>query len=372
MSGLDAYSRHKKFINDYVISLGEKRVEKYIQDRQPEMGKTDYDILQENHKFIREPAEDDLSSWEVRMAVKYYNKLFKEYCIADMSRYKTGQIGLRWRTQKEVFSGDGQFRCGNQACLAASDLSSYEMNFVYKEHGEKKEALVKLRLCPECGVRLNYKKLKEREKKLRHDSKVAKKKARREKKAHKKQRLASRRSSSKDTDKQASPESDADSAHSDSEPVSDDHSAPEAPALDSQDSSQSEQNAPGEWQQVVSKTSGKIYWYNVRSGATQWQPPATATAASAADGRAARQSTSAPGQDGDATRDVARKRGRGADGEAGWGKADEVESDMHDEKSQALLDKEAQDARAMWRTAPKELVKDGSDEFDEYFTGMFP
>ena len=33
------------------------------------------------------------------MAVKYYNKLFKEYCIADMSRYKTGQIGLRWRTQ---------------------------------------------------------------------------------------------------------------------------------------------------------------------------------------------------------------------------------------------------------------------------------
>jgi hypothetical protein len=41
-------------------------VEKYIQDRQPEMGKTDYDILQENHKFIREPAEDDLSSWEVR------------------------------------------------------------------------------------------------------------------------------------------------------------------------------------------------------------------------------------------------------------------------------------------------------------------
>ncbi len=124
----------------------------------------------------------------MRMAVKYYNKLFKEYCIADMSRYKTGQIGLRWRTQacapaspprkqqgagegrcegpmllsaharmcsceqKEVFSGAGQFRCGNQACSGASDLSSYEMNFVYKEHGERKEALVKLRLCPECGA----------------------------------------------------------------------------------------------------------------------------------------------------------------------------------------------------------------------------
>jgi hypothetical protein len=53
--------------------------------------------------------------------------------------------------QKEVFSGDGQWRCGNKACRSAQDLSSYEMNFVYTEHGEKKEALVKLRLCPECG-----------------------------------------------------------------------------------------------------------------------------------------------------------------------------------------------------------------------------
>jgi protein FRA10AC1 len=57
------------------------------------------------------------------MAVKYYNKLFKEYCIADMSRYKTAQIGLRWRTQKEVFSGDGQFLCGNQACKVPNTLS---------------------------------------------------------------------------------------------------------------------------------------------------------------------------------------------------------------------------------------------------------
>jgi len=29
------------------------------------------------------------------------------------------------------------------------------MNFAYKEHGEKKEALVKLRLCPECGLPLS-------------------------------------------------------------------------------------------------------------------------------------------------------------------------------------------------------------------------
>ena len=74
--------------------------------------------------------------------------------------------------QKEVFSGDGQFRCGNQACKLPDQLSSYEMNFVYKEDGAKKEALVKLRLCPECGVKLNYRKLKEREKEIRKEAKV--------------------------------------------------------------------------------------------------------------------------------------------------------------------------------------------------------
>mgnify|MGYP003692569863 FL=1 len=43
-----------------------------------------------------------MSKWETRMAVKYYDKLFKEYCIADMSHYKSGRIGLRWRSQSEV------------------------------------------------------------------------------------------------------------------------------------------------------------------------------------------------------------------------------------------------------------------------------
>jgi hypothetical protein len=73
-AGMDAYSRHKKFINDYVISLGEKRVEKYLADRQPQVGKTDYDILQENYKFIREPEHDDMSNWEV-----IGQKIFQRY-----------------------------------------------------------------------------------------------------------------------------------------------------------------------------------------------------------------------------------------------------------------------------------------------------
>lgn len=36
------------------------------------------------------------------MARKYYDKLFKEYCLTEMSGYKKGRIGLRWRTEKEV------------------------------------------------------------------------------------------------------------------------------------------------------------------------------------------------------------------------------------------------------------------------------
>jgi len=38
------------------------------------------------------------------------------------------KIGMRWRTQKEVFSGKGQFACGNIACDSRDDLSSYEVH----------------------------------------------------------------------------------------------------------------------------------------------------------------------------------------------------------------------------------------------------
>jgi hypothetical protein len=39
---------------------------------------------------------------------RYYSKLFKEYCIADLSRYKERKIGMRWRVEKEVVVGKGQ------------------------------------------------------------------------------------------------------------------------------------------------------------------------------------------------------------------------------------------------------------------------
>lgn len=58
-------------------------------------------------RFLRTEEDDADTSWEARIAKKYYDKLFKEYCIADLSRYKEGKVAMRWRTQKEVVEGRG-------------------------------------------------------------------------------------------------------------------------------------------------------------------------------------------------------------------------------------------------------------------------
>uniref|UniRef100_A0A7N0RI81 Protein FRA10AC1 n=1 Tax=Kalanchoe fedtschenkoi TaxID=63787 RepID=A0A7N0RI81_KALFE len=155
--GLNAYDRHNKFLKDYVAFYGTEGA-KY--DKPPV--RTDQDILRQGYRFIRTEEDDMDTSWEQRLVKRYYDKLFKEYCIADMSRYKSGKIGLRWRTEKEVISGKGQFICGNKHCNEKDGLASYEVNFSYLEAGESKQALVKLITCPACSEKLHYKKQKEK------------------------------------------------------------------------------------------------------------------------------------------------------------------------------------------------------------------
>ncbi|KAG5311858.1 F10C1 protein, partial [Pseudoatta argentina] len=150
---LSAYDRHKKLINDYLTIYG-KSVSSFKRDTSRD--KTDYDVIRENHKFLWDQEKDVPDTWGSRLAKKYYDKLFKEYCICDLTYYKCNKIALRWRTEKEVIVGKGQFECGNKTCKEKEDLRSWELNFGYEEHGEKKNALVKLRLCPECSVKLNY------------------------------------------------------------------------------------------------------------------------------------------------------------------------------------------------------------------------
>lgn len=55
------------------------------------------------------------------------------------------QVAMRWRIEKEVVLGKGQFICGGRSCEEREALRSWEVNFAYLEQGAKKNALVKLR-----------------------------------------------------------------------------------------------------------------------------------------------------------------------------------------------------------------------------------
>uniref|UniRef100_A0A3B3E295 FRA10A associated CGG repeat 1 n=1 Tax=Oryzias melastigma TaxID=30732 RepID=A0A3B3E295_ORYME len=138
---MNAFERHKKFVGDYILYYGGQMADF---KRSAVKDKTDLDVLRENHRFLWRDEDEDDMTWEKELAKKYYDKLFKEYCIADLSRYKENKFGFRWRTENEVVSGKGQFQCGHKRCEKDEGLKSWEVNFAYVEHGEKRNALVKL------------------------------------------------------------------------------------------------------------------------------------------------------------------------------------------------------------------------------------
>ncbi|KAL7423576.1 hypothetical protein Q5752_001156 [Cryptotrichosporon argae] len=176
--GLSAYERERQ-----LAAYGEAapRVE----------GRTEWDVLRENHRFIRDDEAPADVSWEERLARAYESKLFKEFALIDLKHYKSKRLALRWRTAPEVVDGIGEDTCGSLRCRHhlpasadprfgdsefgtphASDagrddegaglgdegsavrLRSYELPFVYAEAGERKEALVKVRLCRRCERKL--------------------------------------------------------------------------------------------------------------------------------------------------------------------------------------------------------------------------
>ncbi len=140
--------------------------------------KTDYDQLRETYRFNR-TAEDDagLGEWERKQANGYYTSLFREFAVADLSRWSEGQVGLRWRRDKEVLAGKGERSCSERACDydpreqaqargggecedagedAGDGLQTFEVNFSYAEDGQRKNALVKVRLCQLCARKLKH------------------------------------------------------------------------------------------------------------------------------------------------------------------------------------------------------------------------
>ncbi|XP_022067947.1 protein FRA10AC1 [Acanthochromis polyacanthus] len=200
---MNAFERHKKFVGDYILYYGGQMADF---KRSTSKDKRDLDVLRENHRFLWRDEDEEDMTWEKELAKKYYDKLFKEYCIADLSRYKENKFGFRWRTENEVVSGKGQFQCGNKRCEKEEGLKSWEVNFAYVEQGEKRNALVKLRLCPECSFKLNYhhkrKEVKAKTNTQRENQEPPKKKSKKRKrssshsKKHKRKRHRDRSTSS--------------------------------------------------------------------------------------------------------------------------------------------------------------------------------
>lgn len=84
---LNPYDLHKHLINDYILK---KPGDTKLLQRDTSKDRTDYDVIRENHRFLWDDDEPD--SWEKQLAKRYYDKLFKEYCICDLSRYKDNKV----------------------------------------------------------------------------------------------------------------------------------------------------------------------------------------------------------------------------------------------------------------------------------------
>eukprot|EP00092_Neocalanus_flemingeri_P001753 GFUD01001871.1.p2 GENE.GFUD01001871.1~~GFUD01001871.1.p2 ORF type:complete len:207 (-),score=74.18 GFUD01001871.1:1550-2170(-) len=109
---LNAYDRHKQLVNTYQLYFPGSTAGIQRDNRND---KRDIDVIKDHHRFLWNETEVE-ESWEVQLAKRYYDKLFKEYCIIDLSRYKENQFGMRWRVEAEVVTGKGQFVCASKKC----------------------------------------------------------------------------------------------------------------------------------------------------------------------------------------------------------------------------------------------------------------
>ena len=205
----DQYTRHKILINEYTLNHAgaTARLQRDTSGR-----RSDYDILAENHRFLWESEDEDdgdssdarrslQQDWGRRLAKKYYDSLFREFAICDLSRYTENKVAMRWRTEGEVIEGRGQLTCGEKRCSQSCDLKTWEVNFRYEEQGVSKNALVKLRLCPACSSMLNWKEKRKQVKRKKHKKR---KKSRRDV-HHKKERKEERERESSSSSSSSSP-----------------------------------------------------------------------------------------------------------------------------------------------------------------------
>ncbi|KAL8023006.1 putative folate-sensitive fragile site protein Fra10Ac1 [Plasmopara halstedii] len=191
------FQRHQELLGLYSASRRSHSVgsnaSSIVPHTDQHVSQHDLKILKKNFRFIRDDevdAELGEKDWQIRMSVRYYQQLFREYALADLSRYQEGKIGLRWRTEMEVVTGKGQFSCGNKECDERLELRSYELLFAYHEQRERKRCLVKVRACTLCAEKLFYRKLLEMKQKSL-DGKKKQKRRRLETKEETKQQMIS-------------------------------------------------------------------------------------------------------------------------------------------------------------------------------------
>lgn len=95
---LNPYDYHKYLINEYVLKKTGDTKLIYKTDDSSKC-KNDRDVILENLKFIWN-EEEIPCTYEEKLAKKYYDKLFREYCICDLSKYKENKIANRFRIEK--------------------------------------------------------------------------------------------------------------------------------------------------------------------------------------------------------------------------------------------------------------------------------
>lgn len=53
---------------------------------------TKHEIVKAHHKFLWNDEDKEPNTLENQLAKQYHDQLFKEYCIGDLTHYKTSQV----------------------------------------------------------------------------------------------------------------------------------------------------------------------------------------------------------------------------------------------------------------------------------------
>ncbi|KEG03564.1 hypothetical protein YYE_01588 [Plasmodium vinckei vinckei] len=121
---MDPFERHKLMMSLCMLEKNKNTDCQYL---------SDYDILKKKYKFIH-----DVSNEKNSLLQNYYRSICNKYVICDLSKYKEGKIGLRWRTEEEIIKGKGHIICSSKKCNN-TDLNTYEFLFQYIEEGIEKK-----------------------------------------------------------------------------------------------------------------------------------------------------------------------------------------------------------------------------------------